>query len=67
MLSPLACSLVVVDQYSCSFSLFFFLLEMMGFSKGIEDAKKPVLYDHRPYQLNEDDYLRVCQIPHKKV
>ncbi|XP_058188980.1 DNA (cytosine-5)-methyltransferase CMT2-like isoform X2 [Rhododendron vialii] len=40
--------------------------EMMGFSKGIEDAKKPVLYDHRPYQLNEDDYLRVCQIPHKK-
>ncbi|KAH7835368.1 hypothetical protein Vadar_025504 [Vaccinium darrowii] len=40
--------------------------EMMGFSKGLEDVKKPILFDHRPYQLNEDDYLRVCQIPHKK-
>ncbi|KAK1314626.1 DNA (cytosine-5)-methyltransferase 1 [Acorus calamus] len=24
------------------------------------------LYDHRPLQLNEDDYLRVCQIPKHK-
>ncbi|KAK3027160.1 hypothetical protein RJ639_041261 [Escallonia herrerae] len=24
------------------------------------------LFDHRPLQLNEDDYLRVCQIPKKK-
>lgn len=66
VLSPLACSLVVIDPYtSCSISSFF--PEMMGFSKGLEDVKKPILFDHRPYQLNEDDYLRVCQIPHKKV
>ncbi|KAK1289935.1 DNA (cytosine-5)-methyltransferase 1 [Acorus calamus] len=25
------------------------------------------LYDHRPLQLNEDDYLRVCQIPKHKI
>ncbi|CAN4094832.1 unnamed protein product [Withania somnifera] len=25
-----------------------------------------VLYDHRPLQLNEDDYQRVCQIPKRK-
>ncbi|THG09371.1 hypothetical protein TEA_013787 [Camellia sinensis var. sinensis] len=41
--------------------------EMMGFAqKGVKDAKKAILHDHRPYQLSEDDYLRVCQIPHKK-
>ncbi|XP_057467663.1 DNA (cytosine-5)-methyltransferase CMT2-like [Actinidia eriantha] len=40
--------------------------EMMGFAKGVEDGKKPILYDHRPYQLSEDDYIRVCQIPQKK-
>ncbi|XP_057800624.1 DNA (cytosine-5)-methyltransferase CMT2-like isoform X1 [Salvia miltiorrhiza] len=28
--------------------------------------KKPVLYDHRPYPMNEDDYLRVCKIPKRK-
>lgn len=26
-----------------------------------------MLYDHRPLRLGEDDYLRVCQIPHRKV
>ncbi|KAG0476473.1 hypothetical protein HPP92_013314 [Vanilla planifolia] len=25
------------------------------------------LFDHRPLQLNEDDYLRVCRVPVKKV
>ncbi|KAK1267037.1 DNA (cytosine-5)-methyltransferase 1 [Acorus gramineus] len=25
------------------------------------------LYDHKPLQLNEDDYLRVCQVPKQKV
>ncbi|KAK1578662.1 hypothetical protein Q3G72_032109 [Acer saccharum] len=24
------------------------------------------LYDHRPYPLSEDDYIRVCQIPKRK-
>ncbi|KAG6400740.1 hypothetical protein SASPL_137582 [Salvia splendens] len=28
--------------------------------------KNPVLYDHRPYPLNEDDYMRVCKIPKQK-
>ncbi|KAM7510567.1 hypothetical protein LguiB_009442 [Lonicera macranthoides] len=41
--------------------------EMMGcVSNGYQEVKRPVLYDHRPYQLSEDDYLRVCQIPRKK-
>ncbi|KAJ0652431.1 putative DNA (cytosine-5-)-methyltransferase [Helianthus annuus] len=31
-----------------------------------EDSSNHLLYDHRPYKLNEDDYQRVCQIPKKK-
>ncbi|XP_075086690.1 DNA (cytosine-5)-methyltransferase CMT2 isoform X1 [Nicotiana tabacum] len=30
------------------------------------ETKDPVLSDHRPCQLAEDDYLRVCLVPHKK-
>ncbi|KAJ4952365.1 hypothetical protein NE237_029197 [Protea cynaroides] len=40
--------------------------EMMGSMLNGEKTKKSVLYDHRPFQLNEDDYLRVCQIPKRK-
>ncbi|NP_001290533.1 DNA (cytosine-5)-methyltransferase CMT3 [Elaeis guineensis] len=29
-------------------------------------SQKAILFDHRPLQLNEDDYLRVCRIPKKK-
>ncbi|XP_074270247.1 DNA (cytosine-5)-methyltransferase CMT2-like isoform X2 [Silene latifolia] len=29
-------------------------------------SEEPVLYDHRPFQLFEDDYIRVCKIPQKK-
>ncbi|KAK9213755.1 hypothetical protein WN944_005740 [Citrus x changshan-huyou] len=25
-----------------------------------------LLYDHRPFQMNNDDYERVCRIPKKK-
>lgn len=28
--------------------------------------EEDVLYDHRPHQLFEDDYIRVCQIPRRK-
>ncbi|XP_059306579.1 DNA (cytosine-5)-methyltransferase CMT2-like [Lycium ferocissimum] len=35
-------------------------------SSGVTETKKPVLSDHRPCQLNEDDYLRVCLVPHRK-
>ncbi|KAK9716133.1 hypothetical protein RND81_06G213100 [Saponaria officinalis] len=28
--------------------------------------EEPVLYDHRPLLLFEDDYIRVCKIPRKK-
>ncbi|CAI9095176.1 OLC1v1031059C2 [Oldenlandia corymbosa var. corymbosa] len=41
--------------------------EMLGSTANQNNtAKKKVLYDHRPYRMNEDNYLRVCQIPHKK-
>jgi hypothetical protein len=26
-----------------------------------------LLFDHRPLELNDDDYQRVCQIPKRKV
>ncbi|XP_042012948.1 DNA (cytosine-5)-methyltransferase CMT2-like [Salvia splendens] len=35
-------------------------------SSKITKHKNPVLYDHRPYPLNEDDYMRVCKIPKQK-
>lgn len=35
--------------------------------KGSDTRKQEaVLYDHRPHQLFEDDYIRVCQIPRRK-
>lgn len=39
---------------------------------GHSDAKKTgshksILYDHRPFQLNPDDYERVCHVPKLKV
>ncbi|XP_043696207.1 DNA (cytosine-5)-methyltransferase CMT2-like [Telopea speciosissima] len=40
--------------------------EMMGSMSNGEITKKSVLYDHRPLPLNEDNYLRVCQIPKRK-
>ncbi|XVF08541.1 hypothetical protein REPUB_Repub07fG0012100 [Reevesia pubescens] len=39
--------------------------EMPGSSAKAEQAKH-LLYDHRPLQLNTDDYQRVCQIPKRK-
>ncbi|XP_055819789.1 DNA (cytosine-5)-methyltransferase CMT2-like [Solanum dulcamara] len=35
-------------------------------STGVKETKEPILSDHRPCQLNEDDYLRVCLVPHRK-
>ncbi|KAI3677614.1 hypothetical protein L6452_36880 [Arctium lappa] len=40
--------------------------DMPGFSTvGVESSDHP-LYDHRPYKLNDDDYLCVFQIPMRK-
>lgn len=36
-------------------------------SGGTKMRKNPVLYDHVPYPLNTDDYMRVCKIPKRKV
>ncbi|XP_076883403.1 DNA (cytosine-5)-methyltransferase 1-like [Bidens hawaiensis] len=30
---------------------------------GKDSSKRMMLYDHRPLELNEDDYTRVCRIP----
>ncbi|XP_028051822.1 DNA (cytosine-5)-methyltransferase CMT3 isoform X1 [Camellia sinensis] len=40
--------------------------ELLSCSALGSKASKQVLYDHRPLQLNEDDYQRVCQIPMRK-
>ncbi|KAL6533426.1 hypothetical protein OROMI_027538 [Orobanche minor] len=40
---------------------------MMGpSSSDTSTGKKPVLYDHLPYPLNDNDYMRVCNIPKRK-
>ncbi|KZV43016.1 DNA (cytosine-5)-methyltransferase CMT3 [Dorcoceras hygrometricum] len=40
--------------------------EMPGCLMFTSEATEHSLYDHRPLQLNQDDYERVCQIPKKK-
>ncbi|XP_057415926.1 DNA (cytosine-5)-methyltransferase CMT2-like isoform X2 [Lotus japonicus] len=40
--------------------------EMTGSTLNETSEKIPLLYDHRPCLLFEDDYLRVCQIPKQK-
>lgn len=42
-------------------------VEMMGSAFDGTTKAKVSLYDHRTYHLYEDDYLRVCQIPKRKV
>ncbi|KAF7819761.1 DNA (cytosine-5)-methyltransferase CMT3 [Senna tora] len=39
--------------------------ELLGISDRSKSAKA-MLYDHRPLELNSDDYQRVCRIPKKK-
>lgn len=43
------------------------IVEMPGCLMLNSEVSAHELYDHRPYQLNSDDYERVCQIPKKKV
>ncbi|XP_059441430.1 DNA (cytosine-5)-methyltransferase CMT2 isoform X2 [Corylus avellana] len=40
--------------------------EMTGSTLSGSLETKPSIFDHRPYALSEDDYLRVCQIPKRK-
>ncbi|XP_073055558.1 DNA (cytosine-5)-methyltransferase 1-like [Primulina eburnea] len=41
--------------------------EMTGLVSATDSEEKSfVLYDHRPSQLCKHDYLRVCQVPHRK-
>ncbi|KAJ0798730.1 putative DNA (cytosine-5-)-methyltransferase [Helianthus annuus] len=40
--------------------------DMLGSASGSSCGEKPLLHDHRPLPLNEDDYLRVCRVPKRK-
>ncbi|PON67069.1 C-5 cytosine methyltransferase [Trema orientale] len=40
--------------------------EVAGFKNSAESPKKPMLHDHRPLHLNDDDFERVCRIPKRK-
>ncbi|XP_014521432.1 putative DNA (cytosine-5)-methyltransferase CMT1 isoform X1 [Vigna radiata var. radiata] len=41
--------------------------ELVGGNKSsTQSTARRILYDHRPLQLNQDDYDRVCRIPQKK-
>lgn len=42
-------------------------VEMTGSAFNGSSRVKVMLYDHRPKRLSEDDYIRVCQIPKRKV
>lgn len=54
---------------NCTYSEFWFFqkLEMIGLAACEVEDTQSLLFDHRPRKLFEDDYLRVCQIPRKKV
>ncbi|KAL0400480.1 UNVERIFIED_CONTAM: DNA (cytosine-5)-methyltransferase CMT2 [Sesamum latifolium] len=58
--------ITLIAWTSSNFS-FPFSQDMMG-SSSCETSmgKNPVLYDHLPYPLNDDDYMRVCKIPKRK-
>ncbi|XP_022866302.1 DNA (cytosine-5)-methyltransferase CMT2-like, partial [Olea europaea var. sylvestris] len=46
---------------------FLFSPDMMDSSSSSASTRKnPVLYDHLPYPLGNDDYLRICKIPKRK-
>ncbi|PIA38263.1 hypothetical protein AQUCO_02800142v1 [Aquilegia coerulea] len=38
--------------------------KLMGINAS--EASSPVLYDHLPYKLNQDDFDRVCRVPKRK-
>ncbi|XP_071692612.1 DNA (cytosine-5)-methyltransferase CMT2-like [Rutidosis leptorrhynchoides] len=41
--------------------------DMLGIASGSSyELDKSLLHDHRPFQLNEDDHLRVCRVPKRK-
>ncbi|GAV63981.1 DNA_methylase domain-containing protein/Chromo domain-containing protein/BAH domain-containing protein [Cephalotus follicularis] len=40
--------------------------EIVSYTAAQNTSCPRMLYDHRPLQLNEDDYTRVCHIPKKK-
>nr|XP_043640111.1 DNA (cytosine-5)-methyltransferase CMT2-like isoform X2 [Erigeron canadensis] len=41
--------------------------DMLGIATGSScKVEKSVLHDHRPFELNEDDHLRVCRVPKRK-
>lgn len=42
-------------------------VEVLGSCATGSDISSDLLFDHRPLELNEDDYQRVCQIPKHKV
>lgn len=39
----------------------------MNYSPRVKATDMHQLFDHKPLQLNDDDYQRVCQIPKRKV
>ncbi|KAL8255700.1 hypothetical protein R6Q59_030767 [Mikania micrantha] len=41
-------------------------IRMRKHALGKDSSKRMMLYDHKPLELNEDDYARVCHIPKKK-
>ncbi|KAK9273931.1 hypothetical protein L1049_018743 [Liquidambar formosana] len=40
--------------------------ELLDSSDLVSNSSKNLVYDHRPLELNTDDYERVCQIPRRK-
>nr|XP_043636001.1 DNA (cytosine-5)-methyltransferase 1-like [Erigeron canadensis] len=40
--------------------------DMPGYSRVDVDSSDHMLYDHLPYECNEDDYQRICRIPKEK-
>jgi len=56
-----------IKHWLILFPCYSFWVEMTGSTLNGATKKKHMLYDHRPLFMSEDDYLRVCQIPKRKV
>jgi len=47
--------------------MIFITSDMMSSVEDTAQRERRVLFDHRPLELPEDDYLRVSRIPQRKV
>ena len=61
-------NLVKEQTYECwNMIISCLFVDVVNLSSAQMASRPSLLYDHRPFQVNNDDYERVCCIPKRKV